>query len=111
MKLKAGPTTSIYIYCNGIQISKDELAVMSKGLAKKEKDIEYYENYKKSLCQFVIINSCYVANGKYHGRIHLKHTEMLDILKEIQRLEILIYELKNGKQIQKTTTKRVAQFI
>tara|TARA_R100000988_G_C3939108_1_gene135313 strand:+ start:89 stop:424 length:336 start_codon:yes stop_codon:yes gene_type:complete len=111
MKLKAVPTTNIYIYCNGIKISKDELSVMSKSLAEKEKDIEYYENYKKSLCQFVIINSCYVANGKYHGRIHLKHTEMLDILKEIQRLEILIYELKNGKQLQKTTTKRIAKFI
>ena len=76
-----------------------------------EQDIKYYDNYKKKLCQFIIINSCYVANGKYHGRIHITHPQMLNILKEIQRLEILIYELKNGRQIQKTTTKRISEFI
>ena len=27
---------------------------------KRKEDIEYYDNYKKSLCQFIIINSCYV---------------------------------------------------
>jgi hypothetical protein len=78
---------------------------------KRKEDIEYYDNYKKSLCQFIIINSCYVSNGKYYGRIHINHHEMFNILKEIQRLEILIYELKNGKQVQKTITERVAKFI
>jgi|TARA_B100000925_G_scaffold236289_1_gene184996 hypothetical protein len=111
MKLKEQPTSSIYIYCNGVKISKDEFLIMSKNLKQKERDIEYYENYKKSLCQFIITNSCYVANGKYHGRVHLKHADMLNLLKEIQRLEILIYEIKNGKQVQKTTTKRTAKFI
>ena len=36
---------------------------------------------------------------------------MFNMLKEIQRLEILIHELKNGKQVQKTITERVAKFI
>ena len=86
-------------------------SITATALKQKERDIEYYENYKKSLCQFIITNSCYVANGKYHGRVHLKHADMLNLLKEIQRLEILIYEIKNGKQVQKTTTKRTAKFI
>jgi len=100
MKLKSEPTTSIYIYCNGIQISKDELLIMSDNLKQKENQTQYYQDYKDSLCQFMTIH-----------RIHLTELQMLDILKEIQRLEILIYEIKNGKQIQKTITKRVAQFI
>jgi len=70
-------------------------------------DIEYFEDYKKKLCQFIIINSCYYRAyssneniRKLDNRIHITHNEMIGLLKEIQEVEITIYNLKlNRNQI------------
>lgn len=55
-----------------------------------EADIEYYNDYKKRLCQFVIHNSSYDSNSKLHRRVRLKHHELLGILKEIQNVTVQV---------------------
>ncbi len=55
-----------------------------------EADIEYYNDYKKRLCQFVIHNSSYDSNSKLHRRVRLKHHELLGILKEIQTVTVQV---------------------
>jgi hypothetical protein len=57
-------------------------------------EIEYYNDYKKNLIQFVIHCSSYGKNTKLHKRIRLDSHEMLSIQKEISRMEIFIYDLK-----------------
>ncbi len=59
-----------------------------------EDNIEYYENYKLQLCQFIIWNCSYNGSGKLHNRVRLNAHDILGILKEISRLENFIYELK-----------------
>tara|TARA_R100001440_G_scaffold37614_1_gene57051 strand:- start:1466 stop:1768 length:303 start_codon:yes stop_codon:yes gene_type:complete len=100
MKLKPTPTSNIFIYCNNIEISRDEFMIMADNLRQKENYIQYYQKYKDCLCQFMTLY-----------RTDLTHNQMLNMLQEIQRLEILIYEIKNGKQIQKTITKRISQLV
>lgn len=65
-------------------------------------DIKYYNDYKHKLVQFIIVHACYEHSysssqniRKVPKRIHITHGEMLGLLKEIQRLEILTYKLKN----------------
>ena len=55
-----------------------------------EADIEYYNDYKKRLCQFAIHNSSYDSNSKLHRRVRLKHHELLGILKEIQTVTVQV---------------------
>ena len=70
-------------------------------------DIKYFEDYKKRLCQFIINNCCYMVAyssnkniRKHDNRIHITHNEMTGLLKEIQNIEISIYNLKlNRNQI------------
>tara|TARA_R110000751_G_scaffold30833_2_gene78571 strand:+ start:760 stop:1023 length:264 start_codon:yes stop_codon:yes gene_type:complete len=59
-----------------------------------EDDIEYYENYKRQLCQFIIWNCSYNGSLIYHQRVRLNEDELLGMLKEINSMEKLIYELK-----------------
>jgi hypothetical protein len=63
-------------------------------------DIEYFKSYKRNLYQFIISNCCYRHNAwltlydKKQGRIFINHRDMLQILKEISRVEIHVYKLK-----------------
>lgn len=65
-------------------------------------DIEYYDDYKKRLIQYITVMCCYhkayssEVNQKnpVHKRHHITHREMLGLMKEILSLEILIYKLK-----------------
>ncbi len=59
-----------------------------------EKHIEYYKDYKKRLCQFIIHNCTYVNNGKLHQRINLSADQMLRLLKEIQNIERHVFKLE-----------------
>jgi len=69
-------------------------------------DIEYFDDYKKRLIQFIITNSCYSVPysskdnyiGKTKKRLHLTPHEMLDIIKEILMLELKINKLKSNKK-------------
>lgn len=69
------------------------------------KDIEYYDNYKKSLIQYLIVNCAYASaysskkNIRNHirQRHHLTPKEMLDIIKEILWLEIVLHNLNINK--------------
>ena len=61
--------------------------------------IEYYTNYKNSLCQFIIRNGSYQKNSNLHNRQRIEPDDMARILKEIQDIEILIYKLKYEKYI------------
>jgi len=59
-------------------------------------DIEYFKSYKRNLYQFIISNCCYRHNawrGK-KGKIFINHRDMLQILKEISRVEVHVYKLK-----------------
>ena len=69
-------------------------------------DIKYFEDYKKRLCQFIINNCCYMVAyssnkniRKHDNRIHITHNEMTGLLKEIQNIEISIYNLKLNRSI------------
>ena len=63
-------------------------------------DIYYYEDYKNKLCQFIINGTkCTRPYGKQNNKsfkkkIHLTNREMLGLLKEIQEINILVYNLK-----------------
>tara|TARA_R100000353_G_C6470862_1_gene186548 strand:- start:457 stop:672 length:216 start_codon:yes stop_codon:yes gene_type:complete len=60
-----------------------------------EKDIRYFKEYRKSLIQFIIINSCY--DGTYwqrNGKVKIKAKEMLGLLEEISRIEKFIAKLE-----------------
>ena len=66
-----------------------------------EDNIEYFENYKLQLCQFIIHSCSYSETKKTWGKIpistkfhKLNPNEILEILNEISRLENFIYELK-----------------
>ena len=69
-------------------------------------DIEYFDDYKKRLIQFIITNSCYSVPysskdnyiGKTKKRLHLTPHEMLNIIKEILMLELKIDKLKSNKK-------------
>ena len=68
---------------------------MTKELIKQlEADIEYYNDYKKRLCQFVIHNSSYDSNSKLHRRVRLQHHQLLGILKEMQKITERVLLLK-----------------
>jgi uncharacterized protein len=62
-------------------------------------NIEYYTNYKNSLCQFIIRNGSYQKNSNLHNRERIVPEDMAKLLKEIQDIEILIYKLKHEKYI------------
>ncbi len=62
-------------------------------------NIEYYTNYKNSLCQFIIRNGSYKKNSNLHNRERIVPEDMAKLLKEIQDIEILIYKLKHEKYI------------
>lgn len=62
-------------------------------------NIEYYTNYKNSLCQFIIRNGSYEKKTNLHNRQRIEPNDMARILKEIQDIEILIYKLKYEKYI------------
>ena len=69
-------------------------------------DIEYFDDYKKRLIQFIITNCCYSVPysskdnyiGKIKKRLHFTPQEMLDIIKEILMLELKINKLKSNKK-------------
>jgi hypothetical protein len=59
-----------------------------------EEEIEYFKDYKKRLYQFVICNACYTKGYRPYKRITIDAHEMLELLKEISRIELYIYKLK-----------------
>lgn len=63
-------------------------------MSELDENIEYYNNYKKNLIQFVIHSCSYASQNKTVGRARLTANEILDIIKEISSLEIFIYDLK-----------------
>ena len=54
-----------------------------------EETIEYYNTYKKNLVQFIIHSCSYSETKKTWGRVRLNPHEILEIQKEISRIEIL----------------------
>lgn len=62
-----------------------------------DKEINYYNNYKTQLNQFVIYNCAYNGTSKLLDRIRLDTHELLGILKEISRIEKIIYDLNLKK--------------
>jgi len=59
-----------------------------------EQDIEYFKDYKKKLYQFIIANACYESGYRVLDRYKFNPHDMLQILKEISRVELHIYKLQ-----------------
>ena len=62
-----------------------------------DKEIKYYNNYKTQLNQFIIYNCSYNKPSKLQDRIRLDTRELLGVLKEISRIEKIIYTLNSFK--------------
>ena len=62
-----------------------------------DKEIKYYNNYKTQLNQFIIYNCSYTKPSKLQDRIRLDTRELLGVLKEISRIEKIIYTLNSFK--------------
>lgn len=71
--------------------------MVDKSIKKLNKEINYYNNYKTQLNQFVIYNCAYHGTNKLLDRIRLDTNELLGILKEISRIEKIIYDLNLKK--------------
>tara|TARA_R110002167_G_scaffold242466_1_gene448090 strand:+ start:52 stop:354 length:303 start_codon:yes stop_codon:yes gene_type:complete len=71
--------------------------VVNKSRKRLNKDIKYYNNYKTQLNQFIIYNCSYNKTSKLHDRIRLDTRELLGVLKEISRIEKIIYALNSFK--------------
>ena len=71
--------------------------VVEKSRRRLNKDIKYYNNYKTQLNQFIIYNCSYNKPSKLQDRIRLDTRELLGVLKEISRIEKIIYTLNSFK--------------
>tara|TARA_R110002050_G_scaffold367_1_gene2475 strand:+ start:822 stop:1124 length:303 start_codon:yes stop_codon:yes gene_type:complete len=71
--------------------------VVDKSRRRLNKDIKYYNNYKTQLNQFIIYNCSYNKPSKLQDRIRLDTRELLGVLKEISRIEKIIYALNSFK--------------
>ena len=58
-------------------------------------DIEYFINYKNSLCQYIISNTCYKGDYyKKQGHVKLTALKLTSLLEEIQKIKVHILMLK-----------------
>ena len=76
--------------------------VVNKSRKRLNKDIKYYNNYKTQLNQFIIYNCSYTKRSKLHDRIRLDTRELLGVLKEISRIQKVIYDLNSFKKDNKS---------
>ena len=76
--------------------------VVEKSRRRLNKDIKYYNNYKTQLNQFIIYNCSYNKPSKLQDRIRLDTRELLGVLKEISRIEKIIYTLNSFKLTDKS---------
>ena len=76
--------------------------VVNKSRKRLNKDIKYYNNYKTQLNQFIIYNCSYNKPSKLHDRIRLDTRELLGVLKEISRIQKIIYDLNSFKKDNKS---------
>jgi len=67
-----------------------------------DKEIKYYDNYKTQLNQFIIYNCAYIKPSKLQDRIRLDTGELLSVLKEISRIQKIIYDLNSLKKENKS---------
>ena len=67
-----------------------------------DKEIKYYNNYKTQLNQFIIYNCSYNKPSKLQDRIRLDTRELLGVLKEISRIQKIIYDLNSFKKDNKS---------
>mgnify|MGYP001261025718 CR=1 FL=1 len=78
---------------------------VAKYVDKLEETIEYYNDYKKRLCQLIIVNCCYKIpysskrnlKSAVKKRIHFTTREMTALLKELQEIEVLVHDLKTER--------------
>jgi hypothetical protein len=75
-------------------MGSEQKYIMESEKEEVEETIEYYNTYKKNLVQFIIHSCSYSETKKTWGRVRLNANEILEIQKEISRIEILIYDLK-----------------
>jgi len=68
--------------------------IMENKKQELEETVEYFNNYKKNLVQFLIHSCAYGTTKKTWGRVRLNANEILDIQKEISRIDLFIYDLK-----------------
>lgn len=68
--------------------------IMENKKQELEEAIEYFNDYKKNLIQFLIHSTAYPGNKKTWGRVRLNPAEILNIQKEISRMDLFIYDLK-----------------
>ena len=76
--------------------------VVDKSRRRLNKDIKYYNNYKTQLNQFIIYNCSYTKPSKLQDRIRLDTRELLGVLKEISRIQKIIYDLNSFKKDNKS---------
>ena len=76
--------------------------VVDKSRRRLNKDIKYYNNYKTQLNQFIIYNCSYNKPSKLQDRIRLDTRELLGVLKEISRIQKIIYDLNSFKKDNKS---------
>ncbi len=67
-----------------------------------DKEIKYYNNYKTQLNQFIRYNCSYTKPSKLQDRIRLDTRELLGVLKEISRIQKIIYDLNSFKKDNKS---------
>ena len=53
-------------------------------------DYLYFVSYRNNLTQFIIYNCTYEKNKKRHGRINFNERQLLELLKELNRVNLYI---------------------
>ena len=53
-------------------------------------DYLYFVSYRNNLTQFIIHNCSYEKNKKRHGRINFNERQLLELLKELNRVNLYI---------------------